>query len=379
MANYSANQDFYDPNTDPNNPNKTQPPTQSVDYSGYATGSTPAPIAPAGVRTAGDSYSYTPPPLDQNTGINGGAAPYLPAGVGSSTNATPTGTYDRNAFRDAWMGGGQGHSTADLATFVNQHQGDFGAGVRILPGGKGDRIMLPDGSLIDAVIGAGNGTNQAGWTGDPSQMGGGVPPAGVGTGGQLPPNVRFGDNPNGAGGGSGNPNMDSLLAELQARANQSLNINAATDPNIRQQADPYAANLERQRRQYLNSLAESQGANANLTNEARLTAEQTGQQAGQYEGGLVGNEIQARRQEIQDALSQMGGLLNSQQQMALQKELADLNAATQRYGIDTQARTSANMLSNDWQKALLQNDQFNNRLGLDAENDYNNWNHIFTS
>lgn len=327
---YNDQTNEYDPTQDPDDPNnpanrKPNQPTQSVDYSGYT--------APAAAPA--------PPP--------------------------PAGSYDRNAFRDAWMGSGA-QSPADLANFVSQHQSDFGAGVKV-GGSKGDMLTLPDGTIIDAVTAAGLGGKGAQWMGIPSQMGGGGSGAGApGAGGGGVPSAAAQD-----------PMVAELLARLKGRADQSLTINASTDPNIRQQADPFAANVERQRRQYLNQQAEALGPNANLTNEARLTAEQAGQQTGQFEAGLVGKEIQARRQEIQDALTQMGTLLTDQQRLSLQKELAQLDDATKRYGISTSASTAQAGLSNDWAKALLNNDQFNARLGLDAENDFNNWNKVFTS
>jgi len=337
---YSDDQDELDQQRQQRQPN------QAVDYSGYAGYTNPAPPQPA--QAPASPQPATPPPTQQPV----------------------QGQYDRNQFRDAWMASG-GRTTQDLQNFVAQHQGDYGAGVQILPGGKGDRIRLPDGTLIDAVIGAGVGGQGAGWTGDPSQMGGGAP----GAGGQGAPGSTAGG---GISAATQDPMVNELLNTLKARSNQTLNINAATDPNIRQQADAYSAQQERARRQYLAEQAERQGPNANLTNEERLSAEQAGQASGGFEASLIGNEIQARRQEIQDALTSMQGMLTDQQKMNLQQQLAQLDDATKRYGIQTQANTAQAQISNDWQKALLNNDQFNADLGLRAEDDYNRWNQAFS-
>jgi hypothetical protein len=110
-----------------------------------------------------------------------------------------------------------------------------------------------------------------------------------------------------------------------------------------------------------------------LQGEARLASERTGQASGLFESQLVGREIEARRQEIQSALSGVQGLLTAEQQMALQRELGYLDDATRRMGISTAASTAASGQNLGWQQALLQNEQFLNSLGLQAENQYNYW------
>jgi hypothetical protein len=335
MANAQQQDDQfdYDPNwgtadNQPNRSNQNQPP-QATDYSGYVPPQTQGPFTQ-------ERWTPAQPP-----------------------SAPPAQPFDRSNFRDDING------AANAYDVLNKYG---------LTADKAGRVTLPTGEIMDVIQGAGAGGTKGQWMGVGETHNGQTtyyPPAGsggAGGGGAAVPSAAAQD-----------PMVGELLARLKARADQSLNINAATDPNIRQQADPYAANLERQRRNYLNAQAERLGPNADLTNERRLTAEQTGQQAGQYESGLVGNEVAARREEIQNALTQMGGLLTDQQRMALQKELADMNDATQRYSIGTQAATANRQIDNDWQKALLGNDLNWAHLGLDAENDYNNWNHVFTS
>jgi hypothetical protein len=132
------------------------------------------------------------------------------------------------------------------------------------------------------------------------------------------------------------PRADELYNTLLARSQQSLAVDR-TNPAVRSQADANAAATDRSARNYLADLAEKAGPLANLQGETRLVNERAGQSEGAFESTLVGNEINARRQEIQNALSQMGSMLTSQQQMSLQEELARLNDATQRYGISSSA------------------------------------------
>lgn len=150
---------------------------------------------------------------------------------------------------------------------------------------------------------------------------------------------------------------DRLVEMLMGRATQSLNVDR-NSPTIRQQADPYAANVERERRNYLADLAESAGPLANLQGKKRLSYERAGQATGLYESQLIGKELTDRRTEIQQALTQLGSLLTSQQQMALQEELARIDDATRRLGLN------------------FQNDQFYADLGLRAEDLYNKWDAI---
>lgn len=134
-----------------------------------------------------------------------------------------------------------------------------------------------------------------------------------------------------------------LYSTLMGRAQQSLEP-SAKDPIIANQVNAYGAQQQRGERDYLSSLAEKEGPQANLGMEKRMASEQASQATGQLQASLMQNEVNARRQEIQNALSQMGGMLSQQQQLALQKELA-----------------------------YLSNDQFLRQLGLQAENQASQW------
>lgn len=144
----------------------------------------------------------------------------------------------------------------------------------------------------------------------------------------------------------------------------------ANDPAIRAQADAFSANVERQRRNYVADQAESLGpmATGALRGQERMSAERAGQATGSFEAELVGREIQARRSEIMQSLQMLSSILSDQERMALQKELAEMDAQLRRLGIETSARTAGAQIGE-------QARQFNNQLGFqigDREAFYNN-------
>jgi hypothetical protein len=117
---------------------------------------------------------------------------------------------------------------------------------------------------------------------------------------------------------------DALVQQLMERARQGIAVDR-TDPTIRAQVDPYAANVERSRRNYLGDLAERAGPYANLRGEERMSAERAGQASGLFEAEVIGREVSARRDEIAQALQMWGSLLTNDQRVALERELAMLN------------------------------------------------------
>lgn len=248
-------------------------------------------------------------------------------------------SWDEGAFRSGWEGGGY-KNVDDLTNYINQ--GGWGNHVQQV-GSKRDKIRLPDGRVIDAVLAAGAGGRGAQWL-DESQGGGSGGP--IDGGGMLPPT--------GGGFGAGSK-WDELYNILMTRAKQGTAIDP-NDPNIKQQVEPYAAAQERQRRNYLADLAEQGGPNANLRGESRLAMERAGQATGEFQGQLIGRELTARRQEIQDALNGAQGMLSQEQQQALQRELAQMDNAIRKYGIDVQNSQFGRSLAE-------QGRQFNNTFG----------------
>jgi hypothetical protein len=136
-----------------------------------------------------------------------------------------------------------------------------------------------------------------------------------------------------------NAQQDALYQQLLARSKQGLDV-SASDPALKGQIDANNAQTDRASRNYLADLAEKAGPLANLQGEQRLTAEQAGQSEGAFAAGLVGNEINARRTEIQNALTQMGSQLSDQQKNQLTAQLAQLDAASKKYAVDAQSATS---------------------------------------
>jgi len=117
---------------------------------------------------------------------------------------------------------------------------------------------------------------------------------------------------------------DALLQFLIERAKQGTAVNR-NDANIRAQIDPMTAQLERSSRNYLDTIAEgSRGTPFNMQGEQRMAAERTGQAAGLMEAQVIGREISARRDEIQQALTQWGSMLSDAQRLELQRELGYL-------------------------------------------------------
>ncbi len=206
----------------------------------------------------------------------------------------------------------------------------------------GDTITNSQGQTVD-VLGdwnknSGMGENQ--WLVQGAGGSGGSGGGGSATGGGGASSLNFSS--------TTNPQDDALraqlIAQLTARSQQSLAIDP-TDPNIKQQVDPFRAEQDRSQRNYMADLAEKAGQNygaSNLTGQDRLSQEKAGQNTGNFQASLIGKELDSRRQEIQAALTGEQGILTEDQRNQLQMQLAQLNDATQRLGIQTQANTAAN-------------------------------------
>lgn len=159
---------------------------------------------------------------------------------------------------------------------------------------------------------------------------------------------------------------DALYSTLSQRANQGLNVNAQ-DPIIANQVNSYRAEQERGARNSIDAMAESSGPLANLNGQRRLALENAAQSTGSMQAQLVGRELQSRRDEIAQALAQQGGMLNADQQMQLQSQLAQLDQAMKGQSLALQDKLGTSGLNNDLLRMMLQNQQFNSNLG--SEND----------
>jgi len=265
-------------------------------------------------------------------------------------------TWDEGAFRRGWESGGYQNAN-DLRNYITQ--GGWGNHVQVT-GSKGDKIRLPDGRVIDAVYAQGLGGRGAQWLDESNNVGGGAGQPGVGGG--LPPEGPA-MIPGGASGTGPGSKWDELYQLFMTRAKQGTAIDK-NDPNIRQQADPMIAAQERARRDYLADQAERSGPLANLRGEERLATERAGQATGLLESQLVGRELTSRREEIQHALDSSRGMLSQEQTMNLQRELAKMDDAIRRYGIEVQ--------NNQFGRNLEQQEsQFGRNFG-EGQRQYNN-------
>lgn len=119
-----------------------------------------------------------------------------------------------------------------------------------------------------------------------------------------------------------------LFNLLMTRAQQGTDV-SANDPNVRRQSDAFAASTERARRNFLGDFAErsSPYATGAMLGQERMTAEHAGQANGAFEAQAMQQELTARRNEIQQALSGAVGFLSAQQQLKLTKELNSIDQA----------------------------------------------------
>lgn len=156
-------------------------------------------------------------------------------------------------------------------------------------------------------------------------------------------------------------NATSLYNTLLDRSKQSLSV-GANDPIIKGQVDAYRAENDRDSRNAQTQWAESSGPYANPQGQERMLAEKSAQATSGLQASLMGNELTARRNDIQNALTQMGGLLTSEQQTALQQQLGLINANLAQQGIGLQQ-----------QQINSGNDQFAATYGLNSANQANYW------
>jgi hypothetical protein len=167
---------------------------------------------------------------------------------------------------------------------------------------------------------------------------------------------------------------DQLYSTLQTQAGQSLALNP-NDPIIKGQTDAYDAAQQRSRRNYLSSLAESSGPLANMSGATRTTAETLGQNDAAFTAQLMGNELQARRQQISDALNGMRSLLTPQQANDLQAELHQMDTAIGQQEASASLKQQGSEFNSSQAQALSLALQ---QLGLQNTNQTNYWNALYS-
>jgi hypothetical protein len=131
-----------------------------------------------------------------------------------------------------------------------------------------------------------------------------------------------------SGSGIDSTKTNALFDLLMKRANTSLDV-GANDPIIKAQTDAYGAQTQNAAKNYETAAAEKGGQSFNPDATARSMAEQGGQATGAFQAQLMGQELTARRGEIESALAQATQLGETQQAQLLQEELTKLQLAQQ--------------------------------------------------
>lgn len=168
---------------------------------------------------------------------------------------------------------------------------------------------------------------------------------GTGTGSGLGPLPSLPPLPGGSGGGTGssgtgttstsgtveppaqtpqtapNAEWEALYQDLLKRSQQSLTVDP-NDPAIKAQTDAASAVANRDRLTQMQQAAERGGAYATgaTANDARMSGEAVQLQNSALQAQLMGREVDARRTEIQNALTSMQGILTVEEQSRLKQE-----------------------------------------------------------
>ncbi len=292
----------------------TTPPSPSGWWD-QAGGTSPAPpAAPANTGTGipwttGSSQpSYSPPGYTWDAD----QARFVPTAANTTNTAFPQNEGDWQGWFSQ-LTNGKPPTPAQLTELEPQI---VAAGGKVLRNAQGvaGKIQLPSGKIIDVIQSA--GTGGVAWQWLDGGAGGGAAGGGTGPAGLAQSNW------------TPDPRSGQLFDLLMQRATQGLNVDRNT-PVIRQQSDAFAAQDERNRRNYLSQVAEQGGPNANIAAETRASAETVGQQTGAFEGQLLAQELSARRTEIAQDLSLYASQLSDTQRMQLQQQLAIMDNALQ--------------------------------------------------
>lgn len=134
--------------------------------------------------------------------------------------------------------------------------------------------------------------------------------------------------------GLDDPNASAFFKMLQGRIGQSLAVDP-NDPVIAKQSEAFNAQNTRAGRDVLTAAAERGGPTANLTAANMSVAENSAQQQSGFLANLMGQERQARRGDIQQALSLGASFLSDEQKQKLQAELDQMNLQERSYEFDT--------------------------------------------
>lgn len=336
----------YEPFQDPNDPNAPGPGGPASAPQPYQ--SDPGITDPTYLAQTQAREQYFNSPLTNQAQFAQGPQDYADQGRAPNTPSGAGGTVDpyaRMAFQQAWQGSA-GHTREDLQRLIASDPRFAGI---TQSGASGDIVNLPGYSEAGTgiyrgpesldVIGDVGGANSWAWSGLGGPGGGG----GGGQGGQgmagaagLPggPGGAFGaERAGGAGGANVDPELRAALLRLMAR-NEPGDINVQTDPNLAPQARAYSTARQRGASREREALAERAafgGFNPGGAGSGAFTSgvadigERAGEDIAGQQAGLVGQEVQARRNDLQNSLQLANAIGARDQSTQLQQQLADLD------------------------------------------------------
>lgn len=254
--------------------------------------------------------------------------------------------WNEDEFRQGWLNSG-GMNANDLNNYI---QTGGWAPYLQMAGSKGDKWRLPNGQVIDMVLAQGAGGQGAQWLADPGNA----------------PSAAFGSSVStNTGGGQYDALMFQNIQNLLSQGNAPV---SDMDPSIQSQFAPISRTLERGAMRSRGAAAErraGQGLNMGgeggaLDSDVNSINENLGEQEGKLMSELVGSELMARRQQVQQAMQFAQG----QQQMQLQAQLAAINAEIQRLGLTQQNQQFYDQFGyNVGLNEYLMSQYFNQNLG----------------
>jgi hypothetical protein len=256
----------------------------------------------------------------QPQGATNQIAAQIPGPKSRNENASSWLNWIHSAYGDsASRGGGFADTNQDLNSVVDRYNRETGSQAKFMGGPSGDRVDFGNGAE-DVKTGEGQLWFNYGPGGPPGQK----PGAGSGGGGG-----GGGSYSGGGGTGSGGYLNDrggksnALYDLLMKRATQSTQVDP-NDPIIKGQTDAYDAQGQQARRNFLAASAEKEGPYGNAASESRRSAEELGKSTGAFQAQAMQHELDARRREIEGALSGAQGLLTDEQRISLQEELSKM-------------------------------------------------------
>jgi len=215
---------------------------------------------------------------------------------------------------------------------AGQWANDFG-----IEYGGGDVIDLPNGGgLIDILSNFKSGRNVGGtWT---AAGGNGPNPNGAGS---SSGGFSFGSSGGGMGGGAfGDMVRQTILDLIQGKGQGDINKQIA--PQVEAFQRGQERNMSRGREEAAQRLlASGQGAvdggsSGALESSIQGLRQQAGENTNRFTSQIMANELNNRREQLMQALQMGAGLLSEDQQLALRRELSNIDAslARERMGLE---------------------------------------------